>query len=182
MSSITDFFVDSSYGVPAFGAVVIGGACVLSCLIRLCYFHAHKGPKPGKEAGCWHHSRKNNDEETGLQGGEDVDPNGDGASETQLVANPGAEKDTGDLSEAEGHWREVHDRQGRTFYFNHKTGESRWTDPLSGSTNHQGEDLPPDWEAIHDEKTEKHYYYNSKTGESTWTKPTHGAPVDDPED
>jgi len=85
---------------------------------------------------------------------------------------------TGD-EEPEKAWREVHDRQGRTFYFNHTTGESRWTDPLSGLTNHDGEDLPPDWEAIHDEKTEKHYYYNSKTGESTWNKPSHGPPIDD---
>lgn len=165
------------YTIPFFGFAILIVTCFCCCSYRLLIHCAYKKPKKkGGKGGCCYKEKEDSSLPMQNMEGNDIEnPGADGSDNSGASSSmpeqagltlTGGEKDLS--SSGESKWREVNDRQGRTFYFNHETGESRWTDPHNAKKE---EDLHDDWEAIHDEQSKKQYFYNSKTGESTWTKP-----------
>lgn len=71
---------------------------------------------------------------------------------------------------AAGDWREARDANGRVYYYNARSGESRWEKPQEMLSEQELELLKHGWKAS---KTAEGrvYYYNVKTKESRWDAP-----------
>ena len=81
-------------------------------------------------------------------------------------------------------WEECVDAEGRTFFYNDRTGESTWDDPRNNpalmlTAGESNEDdgggalalsSPGEWEEVVDADGAV-YYYNSETGETNWDRP-----------
>ncbi|EDO15718.1 hypothetical protein Kpol_1073p4 [Vanderwaltozyma polyspora DSM 70294] len=67
-------------------------------------------------------------------------------------------------------WKEAKDNNGRVYYYNSKTGESRWEKPVEAPSK-QEQLLKKNGWSIGKSKAGKIYYYNTKTGESSWELP-----------
>ncbi len=65
-------------------------------------------------------------------------------------------------------WRETRTPDGRVYYYNSQTSETRWTKPEAP--------LPPGW-VQNNAPDGRVYYYHSTTRERRWTRPTVEAPV-----
>ena len=61
------------------------------------------------------------------------------------------------------------DREVTSSAFSGTTYRTSNTDTCSHTQ--AGDNLPPEWRAVHEPSVNRHYYWNKKTGETTWTKP-----------
>ena len=69
-------------------------------------------------------------------------------------------------------WTEQLDAEsGCTYFFNSKTGESRWK--LSGTGLHGATVLDDEWTLVTDDAAVGPFYYNTRTKESSWEAPPH---------
>ena len=75
-----------------------------------------------------------------------------------------------------GDWLEQQDAEsGCTYFFNSKTGESRWK--LSGTGLHGATMLDDEWTLVADDAAVGPFYYNTRTKESSWEAPAHIAAI-----
>ena len=63
-------------------------------------------------------------------------------------------------------WETFYDEDGRCYYYNHMTGESRWAEEAADD-HHQ---LPKGWQIYFTDDSTP-YYYNEETGETSWDFP-----------
>ena len=68
-------------------------------------------------------------------------------------------------------WTEHMDPQGRTYYFNANTKESRWEKPQIVVTLAQKALDASPWKEYTDEESDNKYYYNVETEETIWEMP-----------
>jgi len=74
-------------------------------------------------------------------------------------------------------WKEhVDPSSGKTYYYNERTGESSWTNPVPAQAAIPlGDATQPakteEWTAHVDPASGNTYYYNATTGATSWTKP-----------
>ncbi|QLL34178.1 hypothetical protein HG536_0G00350 [Torulaspora globosa] len=68
-------------------------------------------------------------------------------------------------------WREAKDANGRIYYYNARSGESRWEKPQEMLSEQELELLKHGWKSSRTADG-KLYYYNVKTKESRWDAPT----------
>lgn len=68
-------------------------------------------------------------------------------------------------------WKEYKDAEGRTYYYNSVTGQSKWEKPpaIQSLAQKALDDSP--WKEYTDAASEKKYYYNTETKETTWEIP-----------
>jgi pre-mRNA-processing factor 40 len=63
------------------------------------------------------------------------------------------------------------DPQGRTYYFNQNTKESRWEKPQITTTLAQKALDASPWKEYTDEESDSKYYYNVESLETIWEMP-----------
>jgi hypothetical protein len=69
--------------------------------------------------------------------------------------------------QAESDWQPI-TRNGKTFYYNKKTGQSSWTKPEEHASA-AADSLPEGWQSS--QSNGRTFYYNRSTGQTSWTKP-----------
>jgi hypothetical protein len=63
-----------------------------------------------------------------------------------------------------GVWEECFDEEGHVYFWNNRTGESRWEEPKATR-------VPHPWQRCYDQSSGCFYFYSSESGESRWDWP-----------
>jgi pre-mRNA-processing factor 40 len=68
-------------------------------------------------------------------------------------------------------WKEAKDANGRTYYYNSRTKQTRWDKPMVIQSLAQKalDDSP--WKEFTDPNSDRKYYFNTETKETTWVMP-----------